>query len=397
VTRPARGALGIVLGVLAAFACAAASGFRATPYDNFVLLADAFRHGRVWIDWPGPYIDALPYHGRYYVIEAPLPALLLLPAVMLRGTLASQSLLSAILGGVAVWATWEIGERLRVVVLARTAICGLLFFGTDLFWAATFGDVWFIAHVASVAFTMLALLELAGARRGWLVALFAACAVESRFALVLALPVYGAMLALGIGDAPSAEPRAGRLRRLATFGAMLVPFVAFYLWYDVARWGSLDDIGYTAWFHQDSAGSPFGSPFALRYLGYELQSFFVQGAGLQPTFPYVVPTLSGLALEYTSPALVLAFFARGARSFVAALWVATLLTATPDFIYYVNGYAQFGMRHALDFEPYLAVLALLATRRAYGPAVTALWGLLLAYSMAVGGWSVWYWRAILRH
>ena len=45
-----------------------------------------------------------------------------------------------------------------------------------------------------------------------------------------------------------------------------------------------------------------------------------------------------------------------------ALWVATLLTAAPNFLYYVNGYAQFGMRHALDFEPFLVALMLLAAR-----------------------------------
>jgi hypothetical protein len=167
---------GVLAGVVAFFAIGAAAGFHATPYDNFVLLADAFRHGRVWIDWPGAYIDALRYNGRYYVIEAPLPAVLLLPAVMLNGTAVNQSTLAAILGGVATCAGWEISRILGAGLYARIALCGFLLLGTDLFFCATFGDVWFIAHVASVAFTLLALWELIGRRRGWLVALLGACA-----------------------------------------------------------------------------------------------------------------------------------------------------------------------------------------------------------------------------
>ena len=66
-----------IAGLVATIVTAFVSQLHATPYNNFVLLAQALLHGHAWIDWPGPYIDALPYHARYYVIEAPMPALLL--------------------------------------------------------------------------------------------------------------------------------------------------------------------------------------------------------------------------------------------------------------------------------------------------------------------------------
>ncbi|MBD5656485.1 MAG: hypothetical protein IAI50_15080, partial [Candidatus Eremiobacteraeota bacterium] len=78
---------------------------------------------------------------------------------------------------------------------------------------------------------------------------------------------------------------------------------------------------------------------------------------------------------------------------VAAMWLATALCAAPNFVYYVNGFAQFGMRHALDFEPFLFVLVALAARRGFG--VTAF--SLCAYSMVAGAWGTWYWRAFIRH
>ena len=389
---------GIVAGIIACFAILAAAGFRATPYNNFVLLADAFRHGHVWIDWPGAYIDALRYRGRYYVIEAPLPAVLLLPAVMLKGTAANQSFLAALLAGVATCAGYEICRILGTSLYVRIALCGFLLLGTDLFWCATFGDVWFIAHVASVAFTMLALWELVGARRGWLVAFFGACAVEARFATVLALPVYAALLVFGTGrDDERRLPAQNWKRALTAFALVLVPFAALWVAYNEARWGLLYDVGYTAWYHQDTAGSPFGSPFRLEYFGYQLQSFFVAGPEWRAAYPYVVPSLGGVALTWTSPALIVAFFARGPWRLICAMWLATLLTAAPNFVYYVNGYAQFGMRHALDFEPYLFVLMALALGRPLGALSRAAFSALIAYSMLVGAWGVWYWRVFVRH
>jgi hypothetical protein len=358
---------------------------RSSPYNNFVLLADALLHGHTWIAWPGAYIDALAYGGRHYIIEAPTPALLLMPFVAIFGMAVNQTLLAIVLCAVAVGAGWELCERYGVPAHANAFLCAFLLAGTDLLWCAMLGDVWFIAHVSSVCFTLLALCELAGKRRGWLVAIWAALAVESRFSLILAVPVYAYLLA-----------GADWKKRLGGFALALVPFAGFWLWYNFARWGLWYDIGYTAWYHQDSAGLPTGSPFRLEYLGYQLQSFFVQGAQPIPVWPYFQPGYAGVALTWTSPALLLALLARKPARLTIALWIAAALTAAPNFVYYVNGFAQFGMRHALDFEPFLFALMALGLRDripawCYAIAYTA-----IAYSCAVGLWGCWYWNVFVR-
>jgi hypothetical protein len=372
---------------LASFVVAALiSRLHPTPYNNFVLLADALLHGHVWINWPGTYIDALPYGGRYYVIEAPLPALLLVPFVALFGLHTNQTMLALVLEAIAVGAAWELGERLGVRRWSIAWICAFLLAGTDLLWCAVLGDVWFLAHVSAVCFTLLALAELAGRRRGWLVALFAACAFESRFSMVLAIPVYAYMLLSGHPE---------RSRRIATqlsFVAVLAGVALLWVAYNFARWGVWSDIGYTAWYHQDQAGMPTGSPFRLEYLPSQLWSFFVQMPTQLSEFPGLRPEYSGVALTWTSPALVLAFFARSPARWVICMWTAALLVAAPNFLYYVNGYAQFGMRHALDFEPFLVVLMLLAARERM-----AIWArALIAYSCAAGLWGCWYWLTFVR-
>jgi hypothetical protein len=46
------------------------------------------------------------------------------------------------------------------------------------------------------------------------------------------------------------------------------------------RWNVWYDIGFTERFRRDPLGTPNGSPFALRYLGYELWSFFRAGTAV---------------------------------------------------------------------------------------------------------------------
>jgi hypothetical protein len=382
-----------VAGLTACIATALLGRLRPTPYDNYVLLAQAFLQGHTWIDWPGAYIDALAFHGRYYIIEAPLPALLLLPLAAISGLQTNQTLLSVVLAGIAVGAVWELGERFGLSWKSNVWICAFALAGTDLLWCAMLGDVWFIAHVSAFCFTMLALVELAGKRRGWLVALWAACAFESRFSMALAVPVYFYIILSGTrGEAASALEGRRKRTALASFIVVLLPVAVLWLLYNHARWGTWNDIGYATWYHQDQAGMPAGSPFRLSYLPYQLWSFFAQGPTRLPEFPALRPEYSGVALTWTSPALILSCFARRPLRCVVALWVLAILTAVPNFLYYVNGFAQFGMRHALDFEPFLIALMILAVRERF-----AAWGyVLIAYSCAVGLWGCWYWLTFIR-
>jgi hypothetical protein len=379
-----------VAGFVAFLITAAISHLRATPYDNYVLLAQAWLHGHAWIDWPGAYIDALGYNGQHYIIEAPLPAVLAIPLVALFGTSANQTVIVAILAAVAVGAAWRLGERFGLNAESNAWICAFLLAGTDLLWCASLGDVWFAAHVSAACFTLLALAELAGPRRAWLVALWAACAFESRFSLIVALPIYWAVCAAGSGNG-FGDAAAWR-RCTFRFAAVLIPVGILWTWYNFARWGTWSDIGYTEWYHQDQAGFPTGSPFRMAYLPYQLVSFFVQYPTVLGGFPWLRPEMSGVALTWTSPALILAFFARGPLRWVLALWLLTILAAIPNFLYYVNGFAQFGMRHALDFEPFLIALMMLAVKDRFPR-----WAyVLVAYSVAAGLWGCWYWHAYVR-
>jgi hypothetical protein len=379
----------ILVGLLGAIVALLVAHGRHTPYDNYVLLADAILHGRLWIDplWPGPMIDAVLFDGHRYVVNDPVPALLLLPLAAFVGDRANETLLACLLCGVAVGAAWALLGRLGVTDRIALWLIAFMLVGTDLLWCSMLGDVWFVAQTSAVAFLMLALCELAGARRGWLVALWFALALGSRFTIVMALPV----MAWWVWDGFTNVER--RPRSLAAFAATLLPFFVLWVFYNEARWHVPWDAGHTIFYRQDPfMGAPTGSPFSLDNLVGELYSFFVLPPEWDAKAHALRPLMAGTALWFTSPALLLALFARTPRRLVVSLWCATLLVAGPSLLYYANGGAQFGMRHALDFEPFLLVLMGLAAR----DGLALVWRALIGWSVAAGTWGIWYWNAIVR-
>jgi hypothetical protein len=360
---------------------------RSTHYNNYVLFAQALLHGRLWIDWPGPYIDAVLFDGHRYIVNDPIPGLLMLPAVAFWGLNANQTFLACVLAGVSVGATWKLCRRLGCSIGVTTWLTAFAFAGTDLLWGSMLGDVWFIAQTAAFAFTVLTLLELAGPRRGWLTALYFALAIGSRFTLIMAVPAVAYWLATGFEKRENLNLRNIRFAALAC-----LPFALAWVAYNLARWHVPWDSGHTIFYHEDNIGSAFGSPFSIAHVPMQLWSFFLQGPILLSRFPYVQPSIGGLALTLTSPALALAFVARRPARVVIGAWIAVVLVAAPSFLYYVNGYAQFGMRHALDFEPFLILLMACAAKNA----LAALWRVLITWSVAMGLWGTWYWNVFYR-
>jgi hypothetical protein len=382
----------VLAGLLGAAVALAFAHGRHSPYDNYVLLASSLLHGHIYIDalWRDASIDAVLFEGHRYIVNDPVPAVLMLPLVMLVGVAANQTLLACLLCGLAVGAAWALLERIGVT--NRTTIWLVVFFlaGTDLLWCSMLGDVWFIAQTSAVAFVLLALCELAGKRRGWLVAVWMALALGSRFTLVMALPV----MLWWVWDGFLQRERRGR--SALAFVLALLPFFVLWIAYNEARWHVPWDAGHTIFYHQDPfMGASTGSPFGLANLPGELYSFFVVAPRWHEQFPYLEPLAFGTALWFTSPALAFALLAHQPRRLVASLWIATLLVAGPSLLYYANGGSQFGMRHALDFEPFVLVLMGLAARERNARLWRAAQALIV-WSVLAGAWGCWYWNTYLR-
>ncbi|MBC5825661.1 MAG: hypothetical protein GIW99_04275 [Candidatus Eremiobacteraeota bacterium] len=364
---------------LALLAYLTSSGLGHTAYDNYVRLAQAFLHGSVSIPDPGPGIDALHYGSRFYIIEGPLPALFVLPAVMVFGVNANQSFVCVVCGAVAVTATDIVLGRMEVSQYARNATLAFVAVGTVLWWCTAFGAVWMYAHVAAVMLAMLVLAEMYGKRRAWLIGFLLVAAALSRFPLVLSAPP---LIWWVLSESVPSE----RARRFASLCAGVAPLLLLYVAYNVARWGVPSDIGYTVWYHQDQVGQPTGSPFRLEYLPFNLYSLVMLAPEFSRAFPWFRPTSFGVSLTLTSPALAIALAGLRRNRESVALGTAAVLVALPSLFYYVNGFEQFGMRHSLDFLPFLIPLVGRGLERV--PRIFAASS--IGYSVAANAYGMWY-------
>ena len=371
----------MLAGLAALAALGILSGFHATVFDNFVWLADAWLHGYPYLPhFPGDYIDAIPYHGRAYVYEAPLPAVLLVPFVAIWGLNANETALAIALAGVGTAAAWRVARLVGVGRRWTALLTTFLLFGTSYAYCAVYGDVWFIAHSGAGAFTLLAIAECLGRRVPWRVALWAFCAAFCRYPMFLAFPAY----AIAVWPQLRAVPR--RLIGVAAVGALFAIPSAYY---NYIRWGTIVDVGFPKFYRIMDVGRYDPSPpFALKNIGTQLQFYFLNPPRVIGTPPYLVTDLFGTALTFTSPALIVAVFAPLGERAVQLLWFATLCCSIPALMYYSTGMVQLGVRHALDFIPFLYALMAYAIRRRPSP-----WFIpLFVWSIAFGVVQLAIWR-----
>ncbi|MGD1065389.1 MAG: hypothetical protein ABR975_01060, partial [Vulcanimicrobiaceae bacterium] len=132
---------GAYLAALAAFlVILASSHLRSTQQNNYVRVADAWLHGHMWMDWPGRWMDAVAYHGQHYGVDGPVPAIFVIPSVLLWGTAANQTTIAILFAAVAVGLAWRLAEKLGVRDTGTlTYLTLFLVAGTDVWWCAELG------------------------------------------------------------------------------------------------------------------------------------------------------------------------------------------------------------------------------------------------------------------
>ncbi|HEY7131772.1 MAG TPA: hypothetical protein VH440_05940 [Candidatus Limnocylindrales bacterium] len=392
--------VGIALTIVAALVYWLSNRFYDAQRGDFFYLADAFLHGRTWLDVRlGPQ-DVIPIDGRIYVPFAPFPAIALMPLVALTGPgLADQweTGINAALAAATVGLAWWYTGRTNVRSLVDRFLLALLFgFSTQIWWVTTRGGVWHTGQLIATILTLAILVELWGSRRAWLVGLLAGFAFLTRAPLAFAIPFYALLLA---GDRIW-EPAKWPWRQWLALAAGVLPSIVFFFWYNAARFGSPLESGYAlavlpAWLE---AQRQLGL-FSTAHLGMNIDYLFTKLPAFGPTFPFFQPDGLGMSIFFTSPGLLYAVKAPWRESRSWWLAGAALLVLIPTLLYYGGGWLQFGYRYALDSIPFVWALCAIAAARAEerratvglsGRAIGLGWVALIAFGVAVGAAGV-YW------
>jgi hypothetical protein len=361
----------------------------------FDQLSDAFLHGRLYLANPLATDDLTQYAGRWYVPFPPLPALLLLPWVAVAGLARVNTVLfCALIGGVNVALAFLLARALarrgwsQLGMADSLWLAGLLGLGSVHWYMATLGSVWFVGQVCTLAFILLAAWLAAETGHPLAAGAALAAAMLGRPTVALCYP-----LLLAIGGQIAADQTGGHNRRAwlrwAIWSAVPPLFVgALLLAYNQARFGSPLDFGYMA---ENVSPELRGDlriygQFNLHYLPHNLWAMLLAGPRWDPARREIVPTVDGMSLLLTTPALLYLF--RPARGSALALgaWLAIGLVLVPLLTYYNTGWWQFGYRFSLDFmTPVLVLLAIGA-----GPRLGWRMRALIAIGALVNAWGCWW-------
>ena len=346
------------------------------PYNQYVLLADAFLDGRIHLVDPPGFLEIARFGDRAYVIDPPAPTLFLLPFVAVFGTGADHVLISCGVGAVAAGFIWIAARRLWTDVRFAAAMTTLVAFGTNYWWLSSDGGFWSFAHVAAVFFLAAGLAEAVGRRRPWLVGLCVGLAGLSRLPVFLIAPLYLYLVLDG-----DLRIKRESIERVVAFGAFVGAAAVGYVTYNYARYGTLTDLGY---YHPQYIGEPWfdRGRFDITYIPRHLRAIFYELPAVRDRFPFLFPRYVGVALVVTTPAFLYALRARLTGRNIAAI-VALALVAIPLLSHGAVGFSQFGYRFALDMLPALLVLTASGMRERAGRGVIVV----LAYCVLANAWG----------
>lgn len=356
--------------------------------DHFIYLAQAFLRGELHVDAiPTHNPDLVDWQGHRYVPFGPFPAVVLVPFLPLLQAGMSVVWVNHLVTLANAAMMWDVLGRVGVTG-ERRAWALLLFFGSTPYLAAQMVN--YLAHIVATGLVILGIwLTLRGFQPFW-AGLALGAAFLTRAPTAFALPFFAwAAWVHGNARAPT------RLTRLSGLLVTLAAAVVISLVYNYVRFQNPFESGYGV------AG--LAEPVleeARRYglfnpvhIPKNLFMMLLQGPEPYPSadapvllFPYAVPSAWGMGMLFTSPALVYAYRANRRLPLVRACWAAVACVLVTVLLYYGVGRVQFGYRYALDFMPFLIILAALGfpspvTKRVkwlvLGGIVVNIWGTLI--------------------
>lgn len=427
-------------------------GPQETIFDNHVNQANSLLHGHLDLvpEYSGFITEPALKDGKMYLQHGLGPALLLLPSVAIFGRDVNQTFVSVLLAAAcAPLVYWIVRTQVKSVA-SQIWLVLLFMFGTIFWYVGANGGVWFLSHTATMFFMLVAIWATLGRRQPMLAAAAVGAAFLCRSTVAVSFPFFLIMFSDMWWEPDSGG---GLLRRidpepLLRMAAGAAPFVLFAMVVNYLRFDNPLEGGYSygEQVHQDHLQWLYNhGVLHISYIPRHIPAMFEEVRVLQTDAPYVLPTLSGMAIWATTPAFFVALFARvrdarvaiggalalavavgliigqevsdlwnagledvdvplglnllpfwvmigvaaysGHRArdrLVIACWAAIIPIAFTLFLFAATGWAQFGYRYALDFYPFLFLLVVRAANERMRWYVVAL----ILASIIVNLWGV---------
>lgn len=320
-----------------------------TPYNYFILLADSFINGRLYLTQNPAWLNELIPLGdnRFAVVYPPTPAIIAMPFVYFFGNTFPQQILAHLFGAGFAVITAKIaylrsrGTNMFIWFLLLSA------FGTIMWYLSSNGSVWYLGQVSGAFFLISCIYESLTKKRPIVVSLLFGLAVLSRLQIILASPI---LIFLNYKET--------KLNINKVF-QYIFPFsllISLYLIYNYLRFGSAFETGYSL--IPNVLNEPWYSKgiFSLSYIPSNLKVMFLSLPILKNEFPYITPSWGGLSILITTPAFLYMFGAKLNNKENLVTYVSMFLIALITLSHGGTGFTQFGYRYAVDFYPLIFLL-----------------------------------------
>jgi len=302
-----------------------------------------------------------------YMSFPPAPAVLMLPQVLVSGARANDVLFTVVFAAAVLPLLFATQRRLWAAGLSRRSVVDDLWltamfaFGSVFFFASVGGKVWYTAHVVGVFFALAYAWASIEARYPILAGLALGVAATTRTPTAFMFPLFflEAWRMAG-GLAAWRTERAAVVRalvpRLAKLAAPIVLIAAAGVAYNLVRFGEPAEFGHSYLQVRQQGQIEAHGLFSYHYLARNLAVAFTLLPDFPAHGPFVRISGHGLALWFTTPALLLLVWPRETGGFHRSLWLTVALVAVPTFFYQNSGWIQFGYRFGLDYLPFLVLL-----------------------------------------
>lgn len=353
-----------------------------TPFDYFIRLAVAFKQNALWISDPPSWLTELIPIGnnKFYVVYPPMPAILLVPILIVWKTF-EQQYLAHILGALTAVLLAKIAYILSNDKKLTVWIFLLSGLGNIIWFMSATGSVWYLGQITAAFFMTCAIHETIVKKRPFQIGILLGAMYLSRLNTIIAIPFFLYMI--------YNKEKEKWFSSFFQLGLGLLPFILFNFLYNYFRFGTIFD---TAYFLLPKILNEENMPWFVNgvanivYIPNNIRAMFWSFPKLMDKAPYIQPSWAGLSIWITTPAFVYALFAPIKNTINKYLWLSILLVFLIVASHGGTGWSQFGYRFAVDFYPLLFVLVINGVKHTNGPK----WHhwLLLFLSILVNLWGV---------
>jgi hypothetical protein len=288
-------------------------------HNHPVRLADAFLEGSLGVpngkDLLG-FLDFAIYNDKYYPLEPPGTALVILLGVAIFGLSINQTFVSLVVGAITAGIVWRLSRGIMASMPQQVALTILFAFGTVYWWNSTYYGVWYFNHAVAVLFLCAAVYETLVSKRPLTAGLLLGAAYITRAPTIWAFPFFLIMFSdqwlAWVKDRPLWKRI--NLKPLLLFGAGAGVFVVGFAVLNLIRFDTPSpQASYDHWHAYEQLSQPGGmlehGLVSTEHIQRHRSIFFEKPLYMTDEKPYIYPSWNGAAFWATTPAFLYAFLA----------------------------------------------------------------------------------------